>query len=255
MTTAAFAQRRHRSARRHVFVLVALIVALLASISYWLAVTASVPLSVTPAPGTPATGFAKVIPMTSTVTRSNGGAALTAGITLAEVQLGYSAVDRARITVSWTDVATATRVLNNPNAQISVGLYRTVHSGACTSTTGATVADPYVTIKLPTGTSTVTYCTALSTHTTGKFVNATGKVLLAYDQVHGYLLTHTLPATRTLPSCTSTAATWCQPGGLPTAQSRALFVVASIVNPGNTPKGQESQLTSLSFYVSAASAS
>ena len=251
MTTAAFAQRRHRSARRHVFVLVALIVALLASISYWLAVTASVPLSVTPAPGTPATGFAKVIPMTSTVTRSNGGAALTAGITLAEVQLGYSAVDRARITVSWTDVATATRVLNNPNAQISVGLYRTVHSGACTSTTGATVADPNVTIKL----STVTYCTALSTHTTGKFVNATGKVLLAYDQVHGYLLTHTLPATRTLPPCASTTAAWCQPGGLPTAQSRALFVVASIVNPGNTPKGQQSQLTSLKFYVSAASAS
>ncbi len=251
MTTAVLPPRRARPARRHVIVLVAILVALLASISYWLAVTAAVSLSVKPSPGTPTTGVAKIIPMTAAVTRSNGGASLTAGITLAQVQLGYSAVNAARVSISWTDVATATRVLKNPNAQISVGLYRTVHSGACTGTSGATVTDPYVTIKL----STVTYCASLSTASAGKFVNATGKLLLAYNQVHGYLLTHTFPSTATLPSCSATAVTWCQPPGLPTAQSRAIYVVASIVDPGNTPTGQQSQLTSLSFYVSAGSAS
>jgi hypothetical protein len=248
------AQRRARSTRRVVILLGLVVTALLANIAYFLATSGTVPgPKIVPPPGTPSTGagVVKVTPMTSTVTRSNGGAQLTAGLTLAKITLAASAVNGARITVAWTNVGTAAAVLGNPNAQISVGLYYAIHTTSCTATSGTKVVDPYVNLKI----STTTYCLELATGTKGKFTSTAGELLLADNQVEGYMITRGLPqattAVRTslLAQCSATTTSWCQVATITTASSRVLYVVASIVNPGNTPKGQQAQLTHLTFYI------
>src|SRR5579875_104302 len=251
ITSTVAPQRRVRSARRVASLLGLVVTALLANIAYFLATSGTVPGSkIVPPPGTPSTGagVVKVTPMTSTVTRSNGGAQLTAGVTLAKITLSASAVNGARITVAWTNVGTASAVLSNPNAQISVGLYYAIHTTSCSSTSTTKVVDPYVNVNI----SSTTYCLELATGTKGKFTSTTGKLLLADNQVEGYMITHLPQATVTtspLAACSPSTTSWCQDPTVTTPSSRVLYVVASIVNPGNTPKGQQAQLTHLTFYV------
>ncbi len=233
--------------RRGAIAIVIVCVAFVASVTYWLAASGATSSSITPPAGAPTSGaVAEVTTMSSSVTRTNGAAQLQTGVALAKLAASKGAANHLRVEVSWTDAVNGARVLNNPNAQISVGIYHTIHTGSCNSASN-TVDAPLVNL---TDTDSSSYCAALDQNATGKFVNSSGKLLLARDQISGYLLT-TVDGSGSLSSCASSVTdtdTWCQPASVSNASQRALFVVASIVTPGGLPQGQQPQLTSLNFY-------
>lgn len=244
---AAVSSRRVRHARRQALAVILVAFAFIASVSYWLATTGANSPSISPPSGTPSTGrIADVTTMSSTVTRTNGAANLQTGVALAKLTMSKTWSNHLRIEVSWTNAVAGAQVLNNPNAQISVGIYHTIHTGNCNSAS-TNVDAPRVNL---TDTDSNTYCAALDQGATGKFANSTGKLLLARNQVAGYLLA-SVDGSGSLSACASSGSdtdTWCQPASLADSNQRALFVIASIVTPGGIPQGQQPGLSSLTFY-------
>jgi hypothetical protein len=101
-----------------------------------------------------------------------------------------------------------------------------------------------------TDTDSNTYCAALDQTATGRFVSATGKLLLAANQIGGYI-NPSIDGVAPLSACGSSGSdtdTWCQPASISDSNQRALFVIASIVTPGGIPQGQQPTLTQLNFY-------
>ena len=239
--------RRLRARRRGVAIL-AICVAFISSLTYWLATTGSTTFSISPPSGAPTSGdIASVTTMSSTVTRTNGAAQLETGVTLAKLALAKSNSTNLRVDVAWTNTNQAARVLNNPNVQISVGVYHTIHTGNCNSASQSVDA-PLVNL---TDTDSNTYCAALDQGATGRFVSSTGKLLLAGNQVGGFLIP-VKDGSGNLSSCTSSGSdtdVWCQPASISDSNQRALFVIASIVTPGGIPLGQQPNLTSLNFFI------
>lgn len=244
---AAISGRPGPRARRRAVAIVAVAVALAVSLTYWLANTGATSSSISPPSGVPSDGkAADVTTMSSTVTRTNGAAQLQTGVAIAKLTTGKALAKHLRVEVSWTNAVQGARVLNNPNAQISVGIYHTIHTGACNSPSNSVDA-PLVDV---TDTDSNTYCAALDQGATGKFVSAAGKLMLAQNQVTGYLLA-SVDASGTVNACASSGSdtdVWCQPSSVTDPSQRALFVIASIVTPGGIPQGQQPQLTSLNFY-------
>ncbi|HUY06607.1 MAG TPA: hypothetical protein VMU99_05055 [Acidimicrobiales bacterium] len=244
--------RRHHSTRvrRRVFVLAGIGASFLGSVGFWLASTGVVSPSIAPPPGTPSSGaLADVTTLSAVVTRTNGGAQLQTGVALAKVVFSSAMATSVRIDIAWTNTAQAAQVLNNPNAQISIGMYHTIHTGNCVASSNSTDA-PLVNL---TDTDGKTYCVALDQGSTGRFVSSVGKLLLAQNQVGGYLLP-SISGSGTLSACASSGTdtdTWCQPASITDANQRALFVIASIVTPGGIPQGQQPGLATLSFYIGA----
>lgn len=243
---AAISHRTGRRARRRAVAILVVSAAFFASATYWLATGAST-FTISPPPGAPASGaVAEVTSMSSSVTRTNGGAQLQTGVALARLATSKMAANHLRVEVSWTNAVDGARVLNNPNAQISVGVYHTIHTGACNSVSQSVDA-PLVNV---TDTDSNSYCAALDQGATGKFVSSTGKLLLGQNQISGYLVT-SVDGSGSLSACAPSASdtdAWCQPVSVSNSSQRALFVIASIITPGGIPQGQQPQLNSLSFY-------
>ena len=259
--------RAARRSPRGVLALGILGLVLSGTLGYWLANTGgSVSATVSVAPGLPSTGgIATVTRFSSaTVTRSTGRARLTAGVALARITTSYVDVNSLRVMVVWTNLATPTVVLNGQNDQMSMGLYKAVHSGDCSSTSGTTqVVDRRLNLTTPTNST--TYCvhvltTSLDGTVSGKKLT-TGKFLLAENRPTAVFVTKSLPTSTSLGVCasdtahTGTVAThnytattaWCRSST--TTYTRTLFLVASITNGSNNAKGQQSALSSLRFYV------
>lgn len=247
------APRRRRSRRRRALAVMGLGLSLAGTSGFWLASTGLVTTSVSPPAGGPTSGgVADVTPIAASVTRTNGGATLQTGVALAEITLSSAVVPHLMVSVAWTDVSQAAQVLNNPNAQISVGIYYTIHTGDCnTSGSGSKTDAPLVNLTDPSDGA--TYCAALDTGATGPVVSSTGKLLLSGSQVAGYLFTANLSSS-TISACASSSVdtlSWCQPASVTDSNQRALFVIASIVTPGGIPQGQQPSLSSLTFYIGA----
>ena len=240
--------RRDRLVRRRAIAILIVCVAFLASVAYWLATTGVTTTSISPPAGKPGTGgIAAVTTLSATVTRTNGGALLQTGVALAKVTTAKSNANHLRIGVAWTNVGQAARVLNNPNVQVSIGIYHTIHTGNCNSTSQSVDA-PLVNL---TDTDSQTYCAALDQGATGRFASSTGKLLLAGNQVGGFQLP-SVDGSGALSACASSGSdtdSWCQPASISDSNQRALFVIASIVTPGGIPQGQQPDLNTLNFFI------
>lgn len=158
------------------------------------------------------------------------------------------------VTVAWTNAADSERTLDNPNAQLSIGLYHPVATGSCPSTGGR--PDPVAPQVTLTDTDGVSYCLQLDQSAGGSSsVSAQGKLFLTREIEQGYLLPSLADsaAPGSLPACTTTAVPWCQPGTV-TGPTAALYLIASVTTPKGIPPGAQEQLSSLQFYLSARAA-
>ncbi len=262
-------KRRRRvgfiSSRKAPLAAITLTVALLATgASFALGNTGTSSTSITPAPGVPTNGSVASTDtsIATAVTRSQGQAQLQTGVTLARIEVAPSYAARLRVSVFWTDPYDAGKALNNPNSQISVGIYDPIHTGNCVNTSSSTVA-AYVTVT--DGVSN-TYCSRLDESATGSAsVSASGKLLITSTIPGGYLLPASLD-NGSLSACASFAGTattetslpWCEPtataaGALTSSGPGVLYVVASVLTPGGSPQGQQATLNSLSFFIDALS--
>lgn len=245
--------RRSALLRRRLAV-VAIVVAAFSTGAYVLATSGTSNLAISSPPGLPASGHvADVTAMTGTVTRTNGAATLATGVRIAKVNVAAAYANKMSLQISWTNVSQAVSVLNNPNAQISIGVYHTIHSGNCnTAGTGSTVDAPLINL---TDTDSATYCAALDQSATGSpSVSTTGKLLLTTSIVAG-TLNPALAGSGTVSACAVNTANdndvWCQPSSVTDANQRALFVIASVTVPGSIPSGQQASVSTLGFFVTA----
>lgn len=237
---AALARRR----RCRAIAVAAVAVSLLASVTYWLAASGTTTTSIAPAPGlSPEGTVADVVTMSTSVTRSNGAASLQTGKTIAKLLAAKDFTNKIKVSVAWTNPVDAAKVLLNPNAQISLGLYRPVSaiaSGNC-STSGA--------LKVTDGAT--SFCTLLDSAAGGSTSVSGGQLLLSQSILTGFLAPTVNGSTTA--ACAADAGgptAWCQPStALAGADQRLLYVVASILTPGGIPQGQQSQVGGLAFYV------
>jgi len=252
--SAALVSSSRRRRRRRALALMALAaVALVSVVAYRLANSGATGAEIGALPGSTNGAVASVTPLSSEVTRPNGGAQLDAGVALERIAVAQTAANHLQVLIAWTDVKEATKVLKRPNAQISIGLYHPIHSGECTSedkesNKGKEVDAPRVTI---TDTDSKMLCGALDKGAKGSSsVSNTGKLLLAKALVGGYL-DPSIQGKAALKECTATKEEWCQPKTVTNENQDALYLAASIVTPGGIPQGQQSQAGSLTFFVHA----
>ena len=230
---------------------------LLGTVGYWLATSGVTATSIAPTQGLNATTglVADVSQLGSTVScLCDGAAHKQSGVGVSAITIAESYTAKVEVTVAWTDPEDANKVLDNPNAQISFGLYHPVaytsndtSKGTC-STRGAVIV-PY---------GSDYYCALLDTGATGSSSVATsgsdqGELLLSKTLLSGFLL----PSATAPPSpvaCAddggSSPSNWCTTTGQGTDQL-TMFVVASILTPGGVPRGQQAKAGNLDFYVGA----
>ena len=217
------------------------LVILSASIStFWLADSGLVTLAPATTPSGAGTNgvLAKFTPITpATVTVMQGqGAQVVSGVLLGKVSVAAGFASKIRINHAWLDPTNAGAVLNNPNAWITFGTYYPIHTGACTGSDSATAK------SITDGSA---LCVALNTQATGTLAN-NGLFTINATMISGYIVTEMSdPAAPA--ACTTTGSTWCAPSGL-TVNQNIYFVIAAIYTPGTTAPGQQSQLTTLSFF-------
>lgn len=246
----------HRSTAlrlRRRLAVIAIVVAAAATGTYFLAASGTTGLSISPPAGLPASGaVAEVTPMSSTVTRTNGGATLQTGVTVAKIAVAASYSNKIRVEIFWTNANQSISVLNNPDAQISIGVYHAIHTGNCNTDigSGATIVAPLINL---TDTDSATYCVSLDQTATGSpSVSSAGKLLLERNLVGGNL-NPGVDASSALSACASNISNdndvWCQPASITNANQRALFVIASVTVPGTIPVGQQASVSTLGFYV------
>lgn len=254
MTSSGFELTTRRSTAtvlKRLVVVGAVVVAATTTGLYFLGASGSGSLSISAPAGLPASGnVADVTTMTASVTRTNGGALLQTGVTIAKINVAASYSNKIRAEIAWTNVNNAATLLNNPNSQISIGLYHAIHTGNCVGTSGGTTVAPLINL---TDTDNATYCVALDQSATGSpSVSSSGKLLLAKNIVGGNLN----PADDLSGAESACAANTsndndvpCQPASVTDANQRALFVIASVTTPGTIPPGQQGSVGSLSFFV------
>lgn len=247
--------KRRRTSRKVLLLAGFSSVALISGASF-LATTGSISPAINVLPGSSSTGqVATVTGMSSSVTRSQGRATLQVGIALAQVTESYLALNKSRIDVTWVNATDAGRIFNNPNAQISVGVYHVVHTGDCSYAPSNDVEAPLVNITV----SSQTYCAALDTGSTGSGVSS-GKLLLTKTAFSGYLSpseagSGSLSACAAISGVTNEsqeeAMPWCQLASTTDANQNDEFIVASITTPGGNPQGQQPDLNTLQFFIQA----
>jgi hypothetical protein len=240
---------RTRIRRRRVLAVLALAGAAAATSVFFLADTGTTTLSVATPPGLSGSGnLTDVTAMSSSFTRPQGNASIQAGVALERLVIAQGFENRVKIDVSWLDPQDAGDVLNNPNAQIYVGVYHPIHTGSCTSGANGSLDDTAATITDSTLTPT-TYCAQLDASAAGTIVNA-GKLILSRTQLGGFITTSaTAPSPTT---CASTGSAWCLPtSGLSAGQSVA-WLGFTIITPGGKPVGQQNNVSQLDFYVRSA---
>ncbi|HEY3292444.1 MAG TPA: hypothetical protein VGJ85_02290 [Candidatus Nanopelagicaceae bacterium] len=222
----------------------ALVLVSITSASFWLAASGVNALPQAPVPsGTgPGGHIAVFTPLSSTVTIAQGqGAQLVNGILMGKVVVAAGFSPRLQLDFAWLDPKDAGAVLNNPNSWITFGLYYPIHTGSCASS------------GEPSGSQTVTdnsttMCAALNTQATGH-LTYNGRLTVNNTMLSGSIIEAKLdPSTPT--TCAATGSTWCAPSGIGLGLNQNVFYITSSVNtPGGVPPAQQSQLTSLSFYI------
>lgn len=255
---ASFGRGSSLLARRRAPIAITLvtIAALTTGSLFFLGTTGTNSLTITPPVGAPSSGgVATVTDMSATMSASTGAAQKQDGLIIAAVTTAATESNAIKVSISWLDPNDAGKVLNNPNAQISVGLYSPVATGSCSGSTSTTPSGAPETTSF-TATDGNTYCGQLQTATGSSSVSS-GALFLSRSLLSGYLLpsadlsasespcTATVSTTPCLVSSQTTAATEAQ---------RVFFVGLSILTPGHSPKGQQAQAGSLSFFVRASAA-
>lgn len=242
-----------RSRLRGTIAAVAVAAALVATTAAWLGSSGATGPTITPPAGLSSTGnVANVTTLSSSVTRTNGNAHLQTGVAIARLDVQKDFTTKIRVDINWTNASDAAKILNNPNAQLSIGLYHPIHTGNCNSSSaGSTVTSPLVNVTDSDGD---TYCMALDEGASGTpNVSSTGKLLLAQNAIAGYLLPAATLASSPSDCAPSSSDTdvYCQPAsaGAVSGGKRSLYVVTSITTPGGVPQGQVATLSTLSFYV------
>ena len=249
-------QRAHRRRRSRAVAVTAVAVALLVTTVYWLSASGATGTNITAPPGLTNGAVAAVSAMSSTVTASNGGAQKDTGVTLAKLFVAQDFTTKITVSIAWTNAVNANKVLNNPNAQIVVGLYHPI----ATTTSGGSCPNPQVKVS----DSGSYFCAAEDTTAGGSQAVSGGELFLAQSLVTGYVTPSVSGATAGTNPCTSTSIGWCQPtgtdatnigtgitGGFGSAQ-RLIYAIASITVPGGAPPAQQQQLTSLTFDIAVA---
>jgi hypothetical protein len=238
-----------KAKRRRALALTATALAVVAAVgTFMLGGTGSSSTSIKELPGAKSGAVAQVTELASTVTRTNGAAHLDAGVALDRLLVAEEAANHIQVSTSWTNVQEAAKVLLNPNAQLSVGLYHPIHTGECTvsdneSNKGKEVDAPRVTIE---DTNKEKLCGALDEGAKGSAsVSETGKLLLSKGLISGYLR----PSVNgeKLSACAASGTSWCTPASAGEHQA-ALYLVTSVVTPGGIPQGEQAQASNLNFY-------
>lgn len=152
-----------------------------------------------------------VVPLSNTVSVTNGQAQTDAGVELYRIDLASATLgDQLLIHFDWLNGQDAQKVLNNPNAWIQVGVYDNngvpPSGGACSS--GLYLSNDNVCVSADPGSQASAQLTA-----------ASADALLV-------------------------------PSQNPT-QGQSLYLVAAITTPGHAPPGQQSGLTTLQYHVDA----
>src|SRR5579875_2175317 len=250
-TAASPAAARRGGIVAHRKALAASAVALAALVSgslFYLGATGSTTTSISPPAGAPSsTAAAQVTPVAGTIQRRTGQALKQVGILLAKVTTAASTANHLKVSVDWLDPNDAGRVLNNPNAQLSIGLYHDVHTGACNQATSYTVTNSPTSVTLTDPTDGATYCALLDTSATGSSTVSTGALFLSKED-----LSSSGDSVLCTANTTNDADTPCDPSYLASnLAERVLYVGLSIVTPGGNPHGQQPQAGSLSFFVRA----
>jgi len=244
--------------RRRALALALVALALAATVAaFALGGTGSTGAKIEAVAGSTSAGVAEIVPLNSKVTRSNGGAQLQAGVALDRIAVAESEANNIQVLVAWTNVKEAANVLRNPNAQISVGLYHPIHTGACTSSNEKlgkedNVVAPEVTITDEWEAKKQTLCGKLDEGAKGSAsVSEKGKLLLGTKLISGFIDPQEA-GPGSLAECEATGTKWCEPESVPaSAHQLALYLVASIVTPGGIPQGQQPEGTSLEFFARA----
>ncbi|MHB1783393.1 MAG: hypothetical protein ACYCTE_12050 [Acidimicrobiales bacterium] len=244
-----------RLSRRGPLAVTALAIALLAtSASFALGDTGEVTTSIAARPGLPTNGDVALVDtsIATGVTRTEGNAQRDYGVVLARIEVAPSYAANLRVSVYWTDPEDGYDALDSPDAQIGVGIYHPISTGTC-----AMSQDEVDYVTVTDGTN--QYCSEIDTRATGSAnVSPSGELLLARHLPGGYLLP-SLPYPTSALECGSpgTPAAWCWPTAIASstqvtsAGPAVLYVVASVLTPGNAPPGQQSTISHLSFYVDA----
>lgn len=235
---------RFRRSRRGLAVL-GVAIAVVSTAAFYLADSGTLALPTAPTPAGAAAGgviatFTPLIPSTLSVPQGQGAQKID-GVLLGKVTVAAGFAPRLRVDISWLDPKNAGAVLNNPNAWMTFGLYYPIHTGACTG------SDPANSQTLVDG---ATLCAAANTQGSGP-LTYNGLLTINATMLSGFIL-ETAADPASPPACGATGSTWCAPAGL--AINQNVFYVASSINtPGGIPPGQQSQITTLNFYVGARS--
>jgi len=205
--------------------------------------TLALPQAAIPA-GTGAGGkiatFTALVPSLMSIPQGQGAQKLS-GVLLGKVVVAAGFAPKLRVDISWLDPQNAGAVLNNPNAWMTFGLYYPIHTGVCTG------SDP---VNSQTITDSIQLCVTRNTEATGPLTFA-GEISVNFQMLSGFILETKLdPATPS--ACGATGSTWCAPSGLGLSVNQNIFYITSSINtPGGIPPAQQSQLTTLNFYLGA----
>jgi len=235
---------RLRRSRRNLVVL-ALATVTATSATFWLSESGVLALPQAPTPSGAASGgviatFTPLVPSTVTVPQGQGGQQI-AGVLLGKVTNAAGFAPRLRVDISWLDPLDAGAVLNNPNAWMGFGLYYPIHTGSCSG------GDPVDSLSITDGSA---LCVVPNTQAVGP-LTYNGQLTINATMLSGFIIeTANDPASP--PTCGATGSTWCAPSGVAINQN-VFYIAASINTPGGTPPGQQSQLTTLNFYLGARS--
>ena len=235
---------RLRRSRRYLVVL-ALAIGTSTAATFWLADSGTLSLSPAPTPSGAAAGgviatFTPLIPSTVSIPQGQGGQKI-AGVLLGKVTNAAGFAPRLRVDISWLDPLNAGAVLNNPNGWMTFGLYYPIHTGACTG------GDLASSLTITDGSS---LCVALNTEGAGP-LTYNGQLTINAKMLSGFILETAIdPASPG--TCGASGSTWCAPAGVALNQN-VFYTVAAINTPGGTPPGNQSQLTTLNFYIAARS--
>lgn len=239
MTTRARKLRRRRAA----LAALALAASLLATGGAWLAETGTTVVAVSPPPGIAPDGrVASFAPMSASFTRPNGNAQIVAGLATGEIRFAQGYSTSLKVDMAWLNPGDAAQVLNNPNAQIHVGLYYPIYTGTCVGGEIPAVSSTRATI----GTGFGTLCTRLDENASGEIVDG-GKMILHRTRLAGFLRPGTADPAPAACTANTASTSWCAPSGLD-ADKNVLYVAVTIVTPGGKPAGQENNVSALEFY-------
>lgn len=250
------------SAKAHTNRYRALALVVVAGVAIWsiatftLASTGTNTASIQPATNLPNGNAADLTAINSAITRPNGNAHIQAGVLIGRVNVAKGFGNLVKVDIAWLDPNDSSQVLNNPNAQVYVGLYHPIAENTSSLACGA--QSPSVGSKLIDVTDTGAgtdhfYCAEIDDSATGSLVTS-GNLIITATNISGYV--RETAGDSSAGACPTTATEgnpWCHPTGLDSGQNE-LWVALTIVTPGGKPAGQQNNLSSLSFYAQVSAA-